>query len=95
MSALTKAPEALAQAATQAAGAAVQGVSGALGPGNDSPDVGETDPGLPVIPQPLAGARVRPPPRLGSDAADATGCAVDRADPDAAEDARRGAACAR
>ena len=47
MSTLTKAPEALAQAATQAAGAAVQGVSGALGPGNDSPNVGGTDSGLP------------------------------------------------
>jgi hypothetical protein len=47
MSTLTKAPEALAQAATQAAGAAMQGMSGALSPSNDSPDLGDsgTDPG--------------------------------------------------
>ena len=65
MSTLTKAPEALAQAATQAAGAAVQGVSGALGPGNDSPDSGETDPGLPDDPSALSGGPGETTPASG------------------------------
>ena len=65
MSALTKAPEALAQAATQAAGAAVQGVSGALGPGNDSPDAGETDPGLPGDPSAFSGSPGETTPASG------------------------------
>ena len=60
MSTLTKAPEALAQAA----GAAVQGVSGALGPGNDRTDGGGTDSGLPDDSSAFSGDGVRRPRRL-------------------------------
>jgi hypothetical protein len=58
MSTLTKAPEALAQAATQAAGAAMQGMSGALSPNTDKPnvgDTGQTDPGLSGDPSAFGG----------------------------------------
>ena len=65
MSTLTTAPEALAQAASQAAGAAVQGVSGAIGPDNDSPDVGESDPGLSGDPSGLPGGEGETTPAAG------------------------------
>jgi hypothetical protein len=69
LSAVTKAPEALGQAVTQAAGSAMQGLSGALGSPTDTTasDVGTSDPGAADPAVDTAGPGAGTTPASGAD----------------------------